>query len=207
MPLDRDGAALAVFRRRALDTLALAAPAFVLLRPQGRDMFAGAGQGAMAWLLRFGFDFGRRAPGTDFSTWRRSSWGRRSRRGRWRSARRQAPFLPHRLGIDRRIEISAGFFQESFAELVAQHAACGLLRASPSAELAELERPEGKPDQPIDGQAEMFEHALDLAILAFAQAHGQPDIGALHAIERRLDAGIVRRRRSSRLSRKSSSSA
>ncbi len=37
----------------------------------------------------------------------------------------------------------------------------------------------------------MFEHALDLAVLAFAQAHRQPAIGALLAIERRLDPGIA----------------
>ncbi len=150
MPLDRDGAALAVFRRRALDTLALAAPAFVLLRPQGGDMFAGAGQGAMAWLFRFGFDFGRRAPGTDFSACRRTSRGRRSRRGRWRSSRRQAPVLPHGFGIDRRIEISAGFFQESLAQLVAQHTAADFFERAVR-EFAELERPVGEPDQAIDG--------------------------------------------------------
>ena len=37
----------------------------------------------------------------------------------------------------------------------------------------------------------MFEHALDLAVLALAQAHRQPDVGALLAFEPGLDAGVA----------------
>ena len=37
-------------------------------------------------------------------------------------------------------------------------------------EFAKLEWPVGQADQAIDDKAEMFEHALDLAILALAQA-------------------------------------
>lgn len=73
MPLDRDRAAFAVGRRRAFDALALAAAAFVLLCAQGGDVFARAGQGAMARLVRLGFGGGRRPAGTDFSARRRST--------------------------------------------------------------------------------------------------------------------------------------
>ena len=45
-------------------------------------------------------------------------------------------------------------------------------------EIAELERPERNADQPVDAEPQMFEHALDLAVLAFAQAHGQPDVAS-----------------------------
>jgi hypothetical protein len=37
----------------------------------------------------------------------------------------------------------------------------------------------------------MFEHALDLAVLALAQAHRQPDVRALLALELGLDAAII----------------
>ena len=37
----------------------------------------------------------------------------------------------------------------------------------------------------------MLQHLLDLAVLALAQPHGDPDVGALLALQRGLDAGIV----------------
>ena len=76
------------------------------------------------------------------------------------------------------------------AELVAQHAGFDLFERA-FGDLAELERPEGEPDQPVDLEPQMFEHALDLAVLALAQAHGEPAIGALRAVERRLDPGVI----------------
>ena len=36
----------------------------------------------------------------------------------------------------------------------------------------------------------MLEHALHLAVLAFAQAHRQPEIRALHAVDLRLDRAV-----------------
>ena len=109
-----------------------------------------------------------------------------------------APFPSWRRGLrlrrsalgDRRLEIDAGLARKRVAELVAQHAGRHLLDGA-LGEFAELERPEGDADQPVHREAEMFEHALDLAVLALAQAHGEPDVGALHAVELRLDAGVV----------------
>ena len=93
------------------------------------------------------------------------------------------------VGEDRRVEINAGFLRQLFPKLVLQHAGLDLLHRA-FGQIAQLERPEGEADQPVHGQAEMFENALDFAVLAFAQAHGEPDIGALHTVERGLDAAI-----------------
>ena len=57
-------------------------------------------------------------------------------------------------------------------------------------QVAELERPVGDADQAVHREPEMLEHALDLAVLAFAQAEREPDVDALHAIERRLDRAV-----------------
>src|SRR5262249_42162897 len=42
-----------------------------------------------------------------------------------------------------------------------------------------------------DPQSERFEHLAHLAVLALADAEGEPDIGALFAIERRLDRSVT----------------
>src|SRR3546814_10556963 len=70
----------------------------------------------------------------------------------------------------------------SGAELVAQHFRRHLFGRARQ-QVAELERAEGDADQPADRPAEMLADATDLAVLALAQAHGQPGILALLAIE------------------------
>ena len=55
------------------------------------------------------------------------------------------------------------------AELVAQHPCLDFLDFA-IAEMAELERPKGEPDQPVYLQPDMFEQALHLAVLAFTQS-------------------------------------
>ena len=72
------------------------------------------------------------------------------------------------------------------AELLLQDLGAHLLD-EPALELAELERPEGEPDQPVHGKPEMLEDLLDLAVLALAQPERDPDVVALDAVERRLD--------------------
>src|SRR5580658_1654921 len=69
------------------------------------------------------------------------------------------------------------------AELLAQHPARHLLDRA-ARQLAELERAIGQPKKPRHAQAQMLQHAADLAILALAQAHRQPGIAALLAVER-----------------------
>ena len=91
---------------------------------------------------------------------------------------------------DRRGEIGTGGRGELGAELVAQNAAADLAHLA-LGEIAELEGPVGDADQAVGDEAEMGEHALDLAVLALAQAEGQPDIGALDAVERGLDGAVV----------------
>src|SRR5688500_12442656 len=56
---------------------------------------------------------------------------------------------------------------------------------------AKLERPERDADQPVHLEAEMLQHIAYLAVLALASADGEPDIGALLAIERGLDGAIA----------------
>src|ERR1700730_10598003 len=87
-------------------------------------------------------------------------------------------------------KIRAGGFCERGSELIAEHA-CAYLLDRAFSDFTELKRAEGKPDQAVDSQPEMFEHAFDLAVLAFAQRHRQPAIRALQAIEGCLDAGIM----------------
>ena len=58
-------------------------------------------------------------------------------------------------------------------------------------EIAEREGPERHADQPIDGQAEMLGEALHLAVLAFTQSQREPEIGALLAVDPRLDRAVM----------------
>src|ERR1700730_7918856 len=52
-------------------------------------------------------------------------------------------------------------------------------------QIAELERPEGEPDQPGDREPQMFEHAAHLTVLALAQGQCDPGGAALPAFEAR----------------------
>src|SRR5579863_9873272 len=81
-----------------------------------------------------------------------------------------------------RVEIGGGFASKAGADLFTQDAGRRLEERA-LFKLAELKRAERHADQAIDRQAEMFEHALDFAVLTFAQTHRQPDVGALHAIK------------------------
>ena len=73
------------------------------------------------------------------------SWHLRPRRLRLRRRRRLA---------DRRLEVGMGGFGQLRAELVAEHAAADLPHLA-VLEVAELERPVGDADQPVDLEAEM----------------------------------------------------
>uniref|UniRef100_UPI0031DBD086 two-component system sensor histidine kinase NtrB n=1 Tax=Achromobacter sp. TaxID=134375 RepID=UPI0031DBD086 len=91
--------------------------------------------------------------------------------------------------IERRIEICLGILDQARAELVAQRAAAHLEHMA-FRQLTELERAVGDADQAVDLEAERAEHVLDFAVLAFAQAHSDPDVGSLRAVERRVDRAI-----------------
>ena len=91
--------------------------------------------------------------------------------------------------VDRRVEIGAGLFDETRAQLVAQHAAAHFQHLA-FGQIAELERTVGNADQAVDLETERAEHVLDLAVLAFTQAHADPDIVALGAVERGVDCAV-----------------
>ena len=76
-----------------------------------------------------------------------------------------------RYNLYRRLEIRARGFRERIAQLIAQHAGSHLFDLA-FAEFAQLKRAEGNADEPRDRQTQMFEHALDFAILAFFE----PDV-------------------------------
>jgi hypothetical protein len=91
-----------------------------------------------------------------------------------------ALFLPRVRNIDgfrrfvfsmkRARKIRARGLGEHGSELIAQDAGAYLFDRAVH-ELAELERSEGQPYQAVDLKPDLFEHALDLAVLAFAQRH------------------------------------
>ena len=56
---------------------------------------------------------------------------------------------------------------------------------APGAKVAELKRPVGDADQPIDLEAKRLEHAAHLAVLAFAQRERDPGIGCLVGVQAR----------------------
>src|SRR5271165_2822194 len=70
-------------------------------------------------------------------------------------------------------KVDAGGLGERWPKLVAQHARWRLLQAA-GHERGELERPEREADQTIDLKPQMFEHALNLTVLAFPKTHGEP---------------------------------
>ena len=75
-------------------------------------------------------------------------------------------------------------------ELVGEHAPPHLLGLA-GLEFEQLERPERDADEPVDLEAEVAEHAAHLAVLALAQADGDPRVGALHAIDAGLDRPVA----------------
>ena len=106
-----------------------------------------------------------------------------------RSATRAAASRLRGATIGRR-EIAARLGGDALAELVAQHARLDLDDLA-FAQLAELERAERDADQPVHLQPERLDHVAHLAVLALADRHGEPHIGALLAIERRLDRAVA----------------
>ncbi len=78
----------------------------------------------------------------------------------------------------------------TLAELLAQHARIHLLDSAVF-ELAELERAERHADEARDGEVEMAEHIAHFAVLALADRERDPDVGALRAVERRLDRPVA----------------
>ena len=91
--------------------------------------------------------------------------------------------------VERRVEIRLGFLDEARAELVSQRAAAHLDHLA-FRQVAKLERAVGNADQAVDLETERAKHVLDFAVLAFAKTHGDPDIVALGAVERRVDAAV-----------------
>src|SRR6266851_5671284 len=104
-------------------------------------------------------------------------------------ARRRRLFVVRfclRLALHRTREIRARECGHLFAELLAQHPGLDLLDLA-FGELAQLERTVGNPDQAVHFEPEMRQHIADFAVLAFADRKHQPDIGALVALQRRVD--------------------
>src|SRR5271166_3336403 len=82
-------------------------------------------------------------------------------------------------------KVDAGGLGERWPKLVAHNAGRRLLQAA-GHERGQLERPEREADQTVDLEPQMFEHALDLTVLALTKTDGEPDVRALRAIEFRL---------------------
>src|SRR5205807_5596788 len=57
--------------------------------------------------------------------------------------------------------------------------------------IAKLERPERDADEAIYRQAEIPQHVLHLAVLAFPDRESEPDIAGLNAINARLDRAVT----------------
>src|SRR6266851_4592617 len=91
-----------------------------------------------------------------------------------------------RLALHRTRKIRACECSHLFAKLLAQHAGLDLLDLT-FGKLAQLERTVGNPDQAVHFEPEMRQHIADFAVLAFADRKHQPDIGALVALQRRVD--------------------
>src|ERR1700746_1267128 len=72
------------------------------------------------------------------------------------------------------------------AERLRQHFLWHLVDHAPR-QIAELERPVGKADQPRHLQPQMFEHAAHLSVLPFTQGHRDPRVAALPPFEARAD--------------------
>src|SRR5699024_1985817 len=68
------------------------------------------------------------------------------------------------------------------AELIGQHAPAHLLDRA-GGQLAQPERAIADADQPVHRQPDLLHRAADLAIAALAEAHRQPGVRALHAVE------------------------
>src|SRR5665213_3952696 len=88
------------------------------------------------------------------------------------------------------VEVATRFADDRLAQLGAQRLRFDLLHRA-IGKFAELERPEGDADQPVDLEPERFEDLAHLAIFALADGKGEPDIGALLAVERGFDRPVA----------------
>ena len=79
---------------------------------------------------------------------------------------------------------------QPLAELLAQNARGHFLDLA-LGKFAELKRAERDADEAGDRQSEMAEHVAHFAVLALADRESEPEIRALHAIERRLDRAVA----------------
>ena len=75
--------------------------------------------------------------------------------------------------------------QQPVAQLIAEHLAANLDHVA-GVHVIESERPIAHADQPVHGQADLGHRATDFTVLALADAHRQPRIRALLAVERNL---------------------
>ena len=119
---------------------------------------------------------------------------RAARSSRRRSSGAALPARRRARSISGASKSTPASLRELRAQLVAQHPGAHF-RHLALGEIAEFERAEGDADEAIDRKPQMLEHLLDLAVLALAQAHGDPGVGALLAVELRLDRRRSRRRR------------
>jgi hypothetical protein len=108
--------------------------------------------------------------------------------------RRAVPLVRAAEGRDRlahlALEIHPGLRRQLRPELFLQHLGAHLLHQA-GLEVAKLEGAEGEADQAVHLQAQMLQDALDLPVLALAQAERDPAVVALDAVERRLDGAVV----------------
>src|SRR5262249_30269384 len=119
----------------------------------------------------------------------RPSWLAIFDRSRLRATDRDLLLWRH-LRNDRRCKIRTRKRCDALAELLSQMARAHLLDRA-FRQIAELERTERHPDQPIDREPEMAEHVLDLTVLALPHRKHEPHIGPLLAFELRVDRPIA----------------
>ena len=74
------------------------------------------------------------------------------------------------------------------AQQLADHAGADLLDRA-GRQGPQLERSVGQPDQPVDGQADRFQHLADFAVLALGDLDADPQVGGLRAVL--LGGGLV----------------
>src|SRR5581483_7358979 len=94
------------------------------------------------------------------------------------------------LMLQRRFEIGVGLRRKPRPQRLAQLLGYDLLDLA-VVEPAQFERPVADANEPVHLEPEVLEHLAHLAVLALANADGEPDIGALLAVERRLDRPVV----------------
>src|ERR1700730_15813501 len=172
-PFDINRASAAIGRLATLDPLTLHWRVAKIAAPR-REACCGGGGGCRS-NLHPDFWFGLAAASPRSGGFPTLSSVRRV------AARTGAAFLlPRRQNIDqfrrfvfgmkRARKIRVRGLGERRSELIAQDARAHLLDRA-LGEQAKLERSEGQPDQAVDLKPDMFEHPLDLSVLAFAQRH------------------------------------